>query len=159
MVLRAKVEIENEKNEKSRLIISEIPYQVNKANLVEKIADLSKDKKIDGISEIRDESDREGVRIVIDLKAGQNPEVILNNLYAQSQLETSFGINNVAIVDRVPKVLNLKELLEIFLSHRRSVVSRRTAFDLAKSKDRGHILEGLTTVSYTHLTLPTTLVV
>ena len=144
VVLRAKVEIENEKNEKSRLIISEIPYQVNKANLVEKIADLSKDKKLEGISEIRDESDREGVRIVIDLKAGQNPEVILNNLYAQSQLETSFGINNVAIVDRVPKVLNLKELLEIFLSHRRSVVSRRTAFDLAKSKDRGHILEGLT---------------
>ena len=144
VVLRAKVEIENDKNEKSSLIISEIPYQVNKANLVEKIADLSKDKKIDGISEIRDESDREGVRIVVDLKSGQNPEVILNNLYAQSQLETSFGINNVAIVDRVPKVLNLKELLEIFLSHRRSVVSRRTAFDLAKSKDRGHILEGLT---------------
>ena len=144
VVLRAKVEIENEKTEKNRLIISEIPYQVNKANLVEKIADLSKDKKIDGISEIRDESDREGVRIVVDLKSGQNPEVILNNLYAQSQLETSFGINNVAIVDRVPKVLNLKELLEIFLGHRRSVVSRRTAFDLAKSKDRGHILEGLT---------------
>ena len=144
VVLRAKVEIENEKTEKNRLIISEIPYQVNKANLVEKIADLSKDKKIDGISEIRDESDREGVRIVVDLKSGQNPEVILNNLYAQSQLETSYGINNVAIVDRVPKVLNLKELLEIFLGHRRSVVSRRTAFDLAKSKDRGHILEGLT---------------
>ena len=144
VVLRAKVEIENDKTEKSRLIISEIPYQVNKANLVEKIADLSKDKKIDGISEIRDESDREGVRIVVDLKSGQNPEVILNNLYAQSQLETSYGINNVAIVDRVPKVLNLKELLEIFLGHRRSVVSRRTAFDLAKSKDRGHILEGLT---------------
>ena len=144
VVLRAKVEIENDKTEKGRLIISEIPYQVNKANLVEKIADLSKDKKIDGISEIRDESDREGVRIVVDLKSGQNPEVVLNNLYAQSQLETSFGINNVAIVDRVPKVLNLKELLEIFLGHRRSVVSRRTAFDLAKSKDRGHILEGLT---------------
>ena len=144
VVLRAKVKIENDKTEKGRLIISEIPYQVNKANLVEKIADLSKDKKIDGISEIRDESDREGVRIVVDLKSGQNPEVILNNLYAQSQLETSFGINNVAIVDRVPKVLNLKELLEIFLGHRRSVVSRRTAFDLAKSKDRGHILEGLT---------------
>jgi len=144
VVLRAKVKIENDKTEKGRLIISEIPYQVNKANLVEKIADLSKDKKIDGISEIRDESDREGVRIVVDLKSGQNPEVILNNLYAQSQLETSYGINNVAIVDRVPKVLNLKELLEIFLGHRRSVVSRRTAFDLAKSKDRGHILEGLT---------------
>ena len=144
VVLRAKVEIEIEKNEKSRLIVSEIPYQVNKASLVEKIAILSKDKKIDGISEIRDESDREGVRIVVDLKSGQNPEVILNNLYAQSQLQTSFGINNVAIVDRVPKVLNLKELLEIFLAHRRAVVSRRTAYDLAKSKDRGHILEGLT---------------
>ncbi len=144
VVLRAKVEIETEKNEKSRLIVSEIPYQVNKASLVEKIAILSKDKKIDGISEIRDESDREGVRIVVDLKSGQNPEVILNNLYAQSQLQTSFGINNVAIVDRVPKVLNLKELLEIFLAHRRAVVSRRTAYDLAKSKDRGHILEGLT---------------
>ena len=129
--MRAKVEIETKKNEKSRLIVSEIPYQVNKASLVEKIAILSKDKKIDGISEIRDESDREGVRIVVDLKSGQNPEVILNNLYAQSQLQTSFGINNVAIVDRVPKVLNLKELLEIFLSHRRSVVSRRTAYDLS----------------------------
>ena len=144
IVLRAKVDIETDKNDRSKLVVTEIPYQVNKANLVEKIADLSKDKKIEGISEIRDESDREGVRIVVDLKTGQNPEVILNNLYAQSQLQTSYGINNVAIVDRVPKVLNLKEILEIFLGHRRSVVSRRTIFDLAKSKDRGHILEGLT---------------
>ena len=144
IVLSAKVDIETDKNDRSKLVVTEIPYQVNKANLVEKIADLSKDKKIEGISEIRDESDREGVRIVVDLKTGQNPEVILNNLYAQSQLQTSYGINNVAIVDRVPKVLNLKEILEIFLGHRRSVVSRRTIFDLAKSKDRGHILEGLT---------------
>ena len=144
VVLRAKAEIISDKKEKDKLIIHEIPYLINKANLVERIAELARDKKIEGISEIRDESDRDGVRIVIDVKTGQNPEVILNNLYAQTQLESSYGVNNVAIVDRVPKVLNLKEILEVFLKHRRTVVSRRTAFDLAKAKDRGHILEGLT---------------
>ena len=144
VVLRAKAEIISDKKEKDKLIIHEIPYLINKANLVERIAELARDKKIEGISEIRDESDRDGVRIVIDVKTGQNPEVILNNLYAQTQLESSYGVNNVAIVDRVPKVLNLKEILEVFLKHRRAVVSRRTAFDLAKAKDRGHILEGLT---------------
>ena len=144
VVLRAKAEIISDKKEKDKLIIHEIPYLINKANLVERIAELARDKKIEGISEIRDESDREGVRIVIDVKTGQNPEVILNNLYAQTQLESSYGVNNVAIVNRVPKVLNLKEILEVFLKHRRAVVSRRTAFDLAKARDRGHILEGLT---------------
>ncbi len=144
VVLRAKAEIISDKKEKDKLIIHEIPYLINKANLVERIAELARDKKIEGISEIRDESDRDGVRIVIDIKTGQNPEVILNNLYAQSQLESSYGVNNVAIVDRVPKVLNLKEILEVFLKHRRAVVSRRTAFDLAKARDRGHTLEGLT---------------
>tara|TARA_B100000941_G_C28507394_1_gene558209 strand:+ start:1089 stop:3611 length:2523 start_codon:yes stop_codon:yes gene_type:complete len=144
VVLRAKAEIISDKKEKDKLIIHEIPYLINKANLVERIAELARDKKIEGISEIRDESDRDGVRIVIDVKTGQNPEVILNNLYAQTQLESSYGVNNVAIVDRVPKVLNLKEILEVFLKHRRAVVSRRTAFDLAKARDRGHILEGLT---------------
>ena len=144
VVLRAKAEIISDKKEKDKLIIHEIPYLINKANLVERIAELARDKKIEGISEIRDESDRDGVRIVIDVKTGQNPEVILNNLYAQTQLESSYGVNNVAIVDRVPKVLNLKEILEVFLKHRRTVVSRRTAFDLAKARDRGHILEGLT---------------
>ncbi len=144
VVLRAKAEIISDKKEKDKLIIHEIPYLINKANLVERIAELARDKKIEGISEIRDESDRDGVRIVIDIKTGQNPEVILNNLYAQTQLESSYGVNNVAIVNRVPKVLNLKEILEVFLKHRRAVVSRRTAFDLAKARDRGHILEGLT---------------
>ena len=144
VVLRAKAEIISDKKEKDKLIIHEIPYLINKANLVERIAELARDKKIEGISEIRDESDRDGVRIVIDVKTGQNPEVILNNLYAQTQLESSYGVNNIAIVDRVPKVLNLKEILEVFLKHRRAVVSRRTAFDLAKARDRGHILEGLT---------------
>ena len=101
-------------------------------------------KRIDGLSEIRDESDKDGVRIVIELKTGTNPEVILNNLFALTPLENSYGINNVALVNNVPKVLNLKEILDIFISHRREVVTRRTTFDLNKAKERGHILEGLT---------------
>ncbi len=143
VVLRAKAEIENDSKEKSKIIISEIPYQQNKARLVEKIAELARDKKVEGMSEIRDESDKEGVRIVIELRSGQNPEVILNNLYSLTPLESAFGVNNVALVNKTPRLLNLKEILEIFISHRRTVVSRRTEFELNKAKDRGHILEGL----------------
>ena len=144
VILRAKTEIETDKKDKSKIIVTEIPYQVNKARLVEKIAQLARDKRIDGLSEIRDESDKDGVRIVVELKTGTNPEVILNNLFALTPLENSYGINNVALVNNVPKVLNLKEILDIFISHRREVVTRRTTFDLNKAKERGHILEGLT---------------
>ena len=143
IVLRAKAEIEIDSKDKSKIVISEIPYQQNKARLVEKIAQLARDKKVEGMSEIRDESDKEGVRIVIEIKSGQNPEVILNNLYSLTPLESAFGVNNVALVNKTPKLLNLKDLLEIFISHRRTVVSRRTEFELNKAKDRGHILEGL----------------
>ena len=144
VILRAKTEIETDKKDKSKIIVTEIPYQVNKARLVEKIAQLARDKRIDGLLEIRDESDKDGVRIVVELKTGTNPEVILNNLFALTPLENSYGINNVALVNNVPKVLNLKEILDIFISHRREVVTRRTTFDLNKAKERGHILEGLT---------------
>ena len=143
IVLRAKAEVETDSKDKSKIVISEIPYQQNKARLVEKIAQLARDKKVEGMSEIRDESDKEGVRIVIDIRSGQNPEVILNNLYSLTPLESAFGVNNVALVNKTPKLLNLKDLLEIFIAHRRTVVSRRTEFELNKAKDRGHILEGL----------------
>ena len=143
IVLRAKAEVETDSKDKSKIIISEIPYQQNKARLVEKIAQLARDKKVEGMSEIRDESDKEGVRIVIDIRSGQNPEVILNNLYSLTPLESAFGVNNVALVNKTPKLLNLKDLLEIFIAHRRTVVSRRTEYELNKAKDRGHILEGL----------------
>ncbi len=144
VILRAKTDIETDSKDRSKIIVTEIPYQINKARLVEKIAQLARDKRVDGLSEIRDESDKDGVRIVIELKSGTNPEVVLNNLFALTPLESSYGINNVALVNNVPKVLNLKEILEIFIAHRREVVTRRTIFDLNKAKDRGHILEGLT---------------
>ncbi len=144
VILRAKTDIETDSKDRSKIIVTEIPYQINKARLVEKIAQLARDKRVDGLSEIRDESDKDGVRIVIELKSGTNPEVMLNNLFALTPLESSYGINNVALVNNVPKVLNLKEILEIFIAHRREVVTRRTIFDLNKAKDRGHILEGLT---------------
>ena len=144
VILRAKTDIETDSKHRSKIIVTEIPYQINKARLVEKIAQLARDKRVDGLSEIRDESDKDGVRIVIELKSGTNPEVMLNNLFALTPLESSYGINNVALVNNVPKVLNLKEILEIFIAHRREVVTRRTIFDLNKAKDRGHILEGLT---------------
>ena len=144
VILRAKTDIETDGKDRSKIIVTEIPYQINKARLVEKIAQLARDKRVDGLSEIRDESDKDGVRIVIELKSGTNPEVMLNNLFALTPLESSYGINNVALVNNVPKVLNLKEILEIFIAHRREVVTRRTIFDLNKAKDRGHILEGLT---------------
>ena len=141
--IRAKAEvISNEKTNKDTIIITEIPYQVNKARLIEKIAELVKDKKLEGISEIRDESTRD-IRLVIELKRGEVGDVVLNNLYAQTQLQNVFGINIVALVDGQPKLLNLKELLEHFVRHRREVVTRRTVYLLRKARERGHILEGL----------------
>lgn len=142
--LRGRYEVEsNAKNGKDTLVITEIPYQVNKAKLIEKIADLVKEKKIEGITELRDESNKEGMRIVIELRRGEMPDVIMNNLYAQTQLENVFGINMVALIDGEPKTLNLKEVLAAFIKHRREVVTRRTVFELRKARERGHILEGL----------------
>ncbi len=141
MRARANIEV-NEKNGRETIIITEIPYQLNKARLIEKIAELVKDKKIEGISELRDESGRD-VRVVIELRRGEVGEVVLNNLYAQTQLEGVFGINIVALVDGQPKILNLKELIEAFIRHRREVVTRRTVYLLRKARERGHILEGL----------------
>jgi DNA gyrase subunit A len=141
--MRAKATIEtNDKNNKETIIITEIPYQLNKARLIEKIAELVKEKKIEGITELRDESGKD-VRVVIELRRGEVGEVVLNNLYAQTQLESVFGINIVALVDGQPKILNLKELLEAFIRHRREVVTRRTVYLLRKARERGHILEGL----------------
>jgi DNA gyrase subunit A len=125
------------------IIIDELPYQVNKRTLLEKIAELVNEKKIEGISEIRDESDKSGMRVVIELKRGEIPDIILNNLYKMTQLQDTFGMNMVALVDGQPRLLNLKQMLECFLSHRREVVTRRTVFELRKARDRGHILEGL----------------
>lgn len=142
--IRARANIEvDEKRHKSTIIVSELPYQVNKARLIEKIAELVKERKIEGISELRDESDKDGMRMVIELRRGENGEVVLNNLYAQTQMESVFGINIVALVDGQPKLLNLKQLLEAFIRHRREVVTRRTVYELRKARERGHILEGL----------------
>ncbi len=125
------------------IIVDELPYQVNKANLIMKIAELVREKRIDGISDLRDESDKSGMRIVIELKRGELPEVVLNNLFKQTQLQESFGMNMVALVDNQPRLLNLKQFLEAFLRHRREVVTRRTVFDLGRARERAHILEGL----------------
>jgi len=142
--VRAKAEIErDDKTGRETIIIHEIPYQLNKARLIERIAELVKEKKIEGISELRDESDKDGLRVVIELKRGEMGDVVLNNLYAQTQLQSVFGINIVALVDDQPRTLNLKELLEAFLRHRREVVTRRTIYLLRKARERGHILEGL----------------
>ena len=140
---RAKADIEiDEKTKRETIIISEIPYQLNKSRLIERIAELVKEKKIEGISELRDESDKDGLRVVIELKRGEMGEVLLNNLYAQTQLQSVFGINMVALVDGQPKILNLKEMLEAFVRHRREVVTRRTIFLLNKARERAHTLEG-----------------
>ncbi|MCG7562874.1 MULTISPECIES: DNA topoisomerase (ATP-hydrolyzing) subunit A [Pseudoalteromonas] len=142
--IRARAEIEtDEKTGKETIIVNEIPYQVNKARLIEKIAELVKDKKVEGISALRDESDKDGMRIVIEIKRGEVGEVVLNNLYAQTQLQTVFGINMVALDNNQPKCFNLKEMLEAFIVHRREVVTRRTVYDLRKARDRAHTLEGL----------------
>jgi DNA gyrase subunit A len=144
VIMRARTHFEDiGKGDRQALIVDEIPYQVNKKSLIEKIAELVNEKKIEGISDIRDESDKSGMRIVIELKRGEVGEVILNNLYKQTQLQDTFGMNMVALVDGQPRLLNLKQALECFLSHRREVVTRRTVFELKKARERGHILEGL----------------
>ncbi|MCF6808320.1 DNA gyrase subunit A [Thiotrichales bacterium 19S9-12] len=144
VVMRAKAEIESdEKSSREKIIVSEIPYQVNKARLIEKIADLVKERKLEGISELRDESDKDGMRVVIELKRGENADVILNNLYAQTQMQLSFGVNMVALVNGQPKLLNLKEVIHSFIRHRKEVVTRRTIFELRKARTRAHLLEGL----------------
>ncbi|MFQ2918986.1 DNA topoisomerase (ATP-hydrolyzing) subunit A [Aeromonas allosaccharophila] len=142
--VRAKAEVEvDEKTSRETIIVHEIPYQVNKARLIEKIAELVKEKKIEGISALRDESDKDGMRIVIEIKRGESGEIVLNNLYKHTQMQTTFGINMVALDNNQPKVMNLKEILDAFLLHRREVVTRRTVFELRKARDRAHILEGL----------------
>lgn len=141
--LRARADIETEDNGKETIIVTEIPYQVNKARLIEKMAELVKEKKIEGISALRDESDKDGMRIVVEVKRNESAEVLLNQLYANTQLQTVFGINIVALDNGQPKTLNLKQLLEAFVRHRREVVTRRTVFELRKARERAHILEGL----------------
>ncbi|MBF8756150.1 DNA gyrase subunit A [Pseudomonas guariconensis] len=144
--MRARSEIEDIDKDKAdgrqQIVVTELPYQLNKARLIEKIAELVKEKKIEGITELRDESDKDGMRIVIELRRGEVPEVVLNNLYSQTQLQSVFGINMVALIDGRPRLLNLKDLLEAFVRHRREVVTRRTVFELRKARERGHILEG-----------------
>jgi DNA gyrase subunit A len=143
--MRAKADIEvNEDTGREAIAVTEIPYMVNKARLIEKIAELVKEKKLEGISELRDESDKDGMRIYIEVKRGESAEVVLNNLYQQTQMESVFGINMVALVDGRPQLLNLKQILEAFVRHRREVVTRRTIFELRKARARAHILEGLT---------------
>jgi len=142
--MRARADIEVADNGREAIVVTEIPYQVNKARLIEKIAELVKEKKLEGISELRDESDKDGMRIYIEVKRGESAEVVLNNLYSQTQMESVFGINMVALVDGRPQLLNLKQILEAFLKHRREVVTRRTIFELRKARARAHILEGLT---------------
>ena len=144
VVIRARTSIEtDEKNGKESIIVTELPYQVNKARLLEKIADLVREKKIEGITELRDESDKDGMRMVIELRRGEMSEVVLNNLYQHTQMQNVFGINMVALIEGQPRVLNLKQILEAFLKHRREVVTRRTIFELRKAKERAHVLEGL----------------
>ena len=141
--IRAKTEIENLANGKTRIIVTELPYQVNKARLIEKIAELARDKKIEGITDLRDESDRKGMRIVIELRKDVNPNVLLNQLYKHTQLQDSFGVIMLAIVDGAPKVLNLKQVLEHYVSHQKNVIVRRTKYDLRKAEERAHVVEGL----------------
>ncbi len=158
LTLRAKAAIEtDERTERDRIIVTEIPYQVNKARLIEKIAELIQDKRIEGISDLRDESDRDGLRIVIELKRSEIPLVVLNNLYKHTQLQTTFGVIMLALVHNRPEVLNLKQILEAFIEHRREVVVRRTAFELRKAEERAHVLEGLK-IALDHLDAVITLI-
>ena len=142
MRARTHIESDDEKGMHS-IIVTELPYQVNKARLMEKIAELVKDKKISGVRELRDESDKDGMRMVIDLRKGEVPDVLLNNLYQHTQMQNVFGINIVALENGQPRLLGLKQLLEAFIRHRREIVTRRTRYDLRKSRARAHILEGL----------------
>ncbi|MBU6246594.1 MAG: DNA gyrase subunit A [Xanthomonadaceae bacterium] len=144
ILVRAKTEIETEPNGRETIIVHELPYQVNKARLIEKIAELVKEKKLEGISELRDESDKDGMRMVIEIRRDAMADVVLNNLFQQTQMQVTFGINMVALSEGQPKLLNLKEILEAFIRHRREVVTRRTIFELRKARARAHILEGLT---------------
>ncbi|MCL2389042.1 MAG: DNA gyrase subunit A [Elusimicrobia bacterium] len=141
--MRAKAEIEEFKNGREAIIVNEIPYQVNKANLITAIADLVRDKKLDGISDLRDESDRDGIRVVIEIKRDANAQVVLNQLYKHTQMQTSFGVIMLALVNNKPKVMNIKEVIGHFLEHRKVVITRRTKFELQKAENRAHILEGL----------------
>ncbi len=144
VVMRAKVHFEEiDRGQRQAIIVDELPYQVNKKTLQERMAELVNDKKIEGISHIQDESDKSGMRLVIELKRGEVPEVVLNNLYKQTQLQDTFGINMVALIDGQPRLCNLKDLISVFLQHRREVVTRRTVFELRKARERGHVLEGL----------------
>ncbi|MBS0430154.1 MAG: DNA gyrase subunit A, partial [Proteobacteria bacterium] len=144
VVMRAKCHFEDiDRGQRQAIIVDELPYQVNKKTLQERMAELVHEKKLEGISHIQDESDKSGMRLVIELKRGEVPEVVLNNLYKQTQLQDTFGINMVALVDGQPKLCNLKDLIQVFLQHRREVVTRRTVFNLRKARDRGHVLEGL----------------
>ena len=143
ITLRAKAHAEKMRGGREAIIISELPYQVNKASLIEKISELSRDKKIDGLSEIRDESNREGIRVVLELGRGEIPQIVMNQLYKHTQMQTTFGIIMLALVDRRPQVVNLKEMLEAFIRFRREIVTRRTRFDLARAEEKAHILAGL----------------
>jgi DNA gyrase subunit A len=143
VVMRAKTHFEDMEKGRQQIVVDEIPYQVNKRTLLERIAELVNEKKVEGISDIRDESDKDGMRVVIELKRGEVPEVVLNNLYKNTQLQDTFGMNLVALVEGQPRLLNLKQMVEYFLSHRREVVTRRTVFQLRKARERGHVLEGL----------------
>jgi DNA gyrase subunit A len=144
LVMRARTHFEEfGKGDRQSIVVDELPYQVNKKALIERMAELVTEKRIDGISDIRDESDKDGMRVVIELKRGEIPDVVLNNLYKQTQLQDTFGMNMVALVDGQPKLLDLKSMIQAFISHRREVVTRRTVFDLRKARERGHILEGL----------------
>lgn len=144
ILVRARAEVETESNGRETIIVHELPYQVNKARLIEKIAELVKEKKLEGISELRDESDKDGMRVVIEIRRDAMGDVVLNNLFQQTQLQVTFGINMVALLDGQPRLLNLKDILEAFIRHRREVVTRRTIFELRKARSRAHILEGLT---------------
>ena len=147
VVMRAKCHFEDiDRGQRQAIIVDELPYQVNKKTLQERMAELVHEKKIEGISHIQDESDKSGMRLVIELKRGEVPEVVLNNLYKQTQLQDTFGMNMVALIDGQPRLCNLKDLISVFLQHRREVVTRRTVFELRKARDRGHVLEGLAVV-------------
>ncbi|WP_077369293.1 DNA gyrase subunit A [Anaerosalibacter sp. Marseille-P3206] len=143
VIVRAKAEIEEYGKSRNRIVVTEIPYQVNKSRLIEKIAELVRDKKLEGISDLRDESDREGMRIVIEIKRDANPNIVLNNLYKQTQLQDTFGVIMLALVNNEPKILNLKQVLHYYLEHQKEIIVRRTEYDLKKAEDRAHILDGL----------------
>ncbi|MFW9609559.1 MAG: DNA topoisomerase (ATP-hydrolyzing), partial [Aquaspirillum sp.] len=157
VVIRARTHVEEFGKDRQAIIIDELPYQVNKANLLIKIGELVREKVVEGISDLRDESDKSGMRVVIELKRNETPDVVLNHLYKHTQLQDSFGMNMVALVDGQPRLLNLKQILEAFLRHRREVVTRRTVFELRKARERGHILEGLA-VALSHVDQVITLV-